>query len=253
MNFCDLREKKIIVTGASSGMGREICILLSRLNACVYLTGRSEEGLKKTLGKMQGSQHLSVAFDLCDFERYKEIFEKIVSGIGQLDGLVHFAGVRKTLPLKTTKLQSIREMFDVHLFAFFELIKFFSKKSIVKDDGGAVVVASSVLSIRGAPAVSAYGASKSAIDGAVRSLACELASKKIRVNSVAPGHVETEMNEAVQKSLPKEAFDQILKNHPLGIGRPVDVANLVAFLLSEEARWITGTTICIDGGFTARS
>ncbi|MCD6401334.1 MAG: SDR family oxidoreductase, partial [Anaerolineales bacterium] len=123
---------------------------------------------------------------------------------------------------------------------------------VIRSYGGSIVVASSVAALRGTPALTGYGASKAAVDGAVRSLACELASRKIRVNSIAPGHVETEMNLKVKETLSKEAYEQIVKSHPLGIGQPFDVANLVAFLLSDEAKWITGTTIPVDGGFSVK-
>lgn len=253
MNFCDLTGKNVIVTGASSGLGRATCIVLSRLNASVCLIGRDEVRLKDTASQMEGSGHQVVSFDLCDFNKYDEIFKYIVENMGKLNGLVHFAGIIKTLPLKVLKLNYLREMLEINLCAFIELVKFLTKKSVVVSDGGSVVVASSVSSLRGAPALTGYGCSKAAVDGAVRSLACELAAKKIRINSVAPGYIETEMNLAVKKTLPEEAYEQIVKSHPLGVGQPSDVANLVGFLLSDEARWITGATIPIDGGFTARS
>ena len=133
------------------------------------------------------------------------------------------------------------------------MARFFTKKAVVQPEGGALIGVSSVLSFRGAPALTGYGASKAAVDGLVRSLACELAPRKIRVNSIAPGHVETEMNLKVKETLSEEAYEQIIRSHPLGVGDPLDVANLTAFLLSNEARWITGATIPIDGGFSVRS
>jgi NAD(P)-dependent dehydrogenase (short-subunit alcohol dehydrogenase family) len=144
-------------------------------------------------------------------------------------------------------------MLDINVCAFVELVRFFSKKNICADDGGSVVAVSSVLSLKGAPAMTGYSCSKAALDGAVRSMSCELAERKIRVNSIAPGHVETEMNLVVKASLSAEAYEKIIFSHPLGVGTPDDVANLVAFLLSNEARWMTGATIPIDGGFNVRS
>lgn len=252
LKFCDLTGKNIIVTGASSGLGRATCIVLSRLNATVCLIARDKYRLEETASQMEGNSHIVVPFDLCDFTGYKNLFEHIVQHIGKLNGLVHFAGARKTLPLRVMKVDSLKELIEINLYAFIELAKFFTKKSVVHPEGGSIVAASSVLSLRGAPALTGYGASKAAVDGAVRSLACELASRKIRVNSIAPGHVETKMNLKVKETLSEEAYDQIIKSHPLGIGQPSDVANLVAFLLGDEAKWITGTTIPIDGGFSVR-
>jgi len=253
MIFCDLTGKKILVTGASSGLGRATCILLSKLNATVCLVARNQEKLEETKAQMAGQGHIVMPFDLQNFENYSDFFENIVNQIGRLNGLVHFSGIRKTLPLRIMKIDDIKAIFEINFFSFVELVKFFTKKNITSTEGGSIVVASSVLSLRGAAALTGYGSSKAAVDGAVRPMACELANRKIRVNSIAPGHVETEMNLAVQQTLSEEAFEQIIKCHPLGIGQPIDVANLVAFLLSDEARWITGTTIPIDGGFTVRS
>ena len=252
MEFCNLKGKNILVTGASSGMGRAACIRLSNLGATVFLVGRDEQRLAATMENMQGGLHTIIPFDLCNFNDYEQLFE-IIKPHGHLSGLAHFAGIRKTLPIRATKVNDLKDIFNINLFAFMELVRFFSRKNYAQPDGASIVAVSSVLSLRGAAALAGYGASKAAIDGAVRSFACELASKKIRVNSIAPGHVETEMNLAVKQTISEEAYEQIIKSHPLGIGMPEDVANLVAFLISDEARWITGAVIPIDGGFTARS
>jgi NAD(P)-dependent dehydrogenase (short-subunit alcohol dehydrogenase family) len=252
-NFCNLSGKKIVITGASSGLGRATSIAVSKLGATVCLIGRNEERLAQTVSEMEGGEHIAMPFDLQDFPEYKNKIKHIAEQMGDLHGFAHFAGIRKTLPLKVLKASHVRETMETHLFAFIEFVKFFSKKGIVSPNGGAVVVASSVAALRGAPALTDYSASKAAADAAVRCLACELASRKIRVNSVAPGHIDTEMNLAVKETLSMEAYDRIVNSHPLGVGKPEDVANLTAFLLSDEARWITGATIPIDGGFNARS
>lgn len=245
--MCDLSEKKIIVTGASSGLGRAAAVKLSALNAKVCLIGRDEAKLKETLSLMKTKGHLMLSADLKDFETYDDLFKKITGEMGKLDGLVHFAGIYKVIPLKIMKVDSIKEMLDINLLAFFELLKHFTKKNNVHDEGASIVGISSVASLKGAPALSGYASSKAALDGAVRSLACELAPRKIRVNSIAPGYVETSLS---GEQLPPEAIDRIRNAHPLGAGDPEDVANLVAFLLSNEAKWITGSTITIDGGFS---
>lgn len=253
MNFCDLHGKSIVVTGASSGLGRATCLLLDKLNATVCLIGRNEEELNNTVTGMNGDNHLVLPFDLCHFEEYSNIFKYISDTLGRLHGVVHFAGIRKTLPVRTTKIDHLRELFDINLYAFIEIVKNFTKRSIVSPDGASIIAVSSVLSLRGAPAMSGYGSSKAAVDGSVRSLACELAPKNIRVNSIAPGHVETEMNLKVRQTISEDAYNKIIQSHPLGIGHPSDVANIVAFLISDESRWITGATIPIDGGFLIRS
>ncbi|NSW87058.1 MAG: SDR family oxidoreductase [Syntrophobacteraceae bacterium] len=253
MNFCDLTGKNILVTGASSGLGRATSVLVSKLNGRVCLIGRNEAALDETLSMMEGAGHIIISIDLCDYSRYDWLFGAVTAEFGMLHGLVHFAGVRKTLPVKVLKTESLKQMLEINLNAFLELVRYFTRKHVPDPEGAAIVAVSSVSALRGAPAMTGYACTKAALDGAVRSLACEMAPRKIRVNSIAPGHVETEMNVAVKNTLSVEAYNQIIQTHPLGTGQPTDVANLVAFLLSDEARWITGTTIFIDGGFMARS
>jgi len=253
MTFCDLSKKNIVVTGASSGLGQATAILLSRLGATVCLIGRDEMRLKETIRRMNGKGHVVLPFELVKFDEYKEKFKYITENLGMLDGLIHFAGIRNTIPLKVLKNESIQKVFEINFNAFIQLSKYFSQKKNVSSEGGSIVAVSSVAALRGTPALTGYSSSKAAVDGAVRSLSCELAPKKIRINSIAPGHVETNMNLEVKKTLSDGAYEQIIESHPLGIGQPSDVANLAAFLMSDEARWITGTTIPIDGGFTARA
>ncbi|MDC1122023.1 SDR family NAD(P)-dependent oxidoreductase [Nitrospinaceae bacterium] len=249
----DLNNKNIIVTGASSGLGRAVAIKASRAGARVCLIGRNNKQLEETNSLMKKNDHFLLSTDLCDFDEYDKNFKNIVSSFGELDGLVHFAGIHMMLPLKVMKLDKLKEMLDINLLAFFELIKHFSKKNNFNKSGASIIGASSVMSLRGAPALSGYGCSKAALDGAVRSLACEFAPKKIRINSVASGFVKTPLNDKVFKALSPEAVDKIISSHPLGIGTPEDIANLVTFLLSDDARWITGSTISIDGGFSISS
>lgn len=253
MSFCDLKGKNIIVTGASSGLGRRTAVLLDHLNANVCIVGRNENELNNTLNSMKNKNHLVEPFDLCDFDNYRELFKRISIHMGALHGMVHFAGTRKTLPIKNIKIKHLNDVFNINVFAFFELVKQFTRKGIVDSDGASIIAASSVISLKGSPALSIYSSSKAALDGSIRSFASELASKNIRVNSVAPGHVETEMNLTVKNTISKDAYDKIINSHPIGVGMPIDISNLVAFLLSDEARWITGTTIPIDGGFLINS
>lgn len=252
MRFCDFKNKNILITGASSGLGRDLSILLSKLNANVCLIGRDKTRLEKTKSLMQDANHEILSFDLCNFEIYEEKFKYIVSKMGNLHGMAHFAGIEKKEPLKIISIKSMRDIFDINFYSFIELCKQFSKKAIVSLDGASIVAASSVASFRGIPSLTAYSASKSALNASIKTLSYELASKKIRVNGVAPGYVETEMNIKIKEKLSLEAYEKIIKDHPLGIGNPKQVSNLVVFLLSSEASWISGTTIPVDGGFTAK-
>jgi NAD(P)-dependent dehydrogenase (short-subunit alcohol dehydrogenase family) len=249
----DLKGKKIIITGASSGLGQVTAIQLSQLGAGVCLVGRNEKRLNETLSKMKSNEkHCILPTDLTHFDGYDALFKKIVENMGPLDGLVHFAGILKTLPLKVMKTEILREILDINLIAFLELTKYFTKKGNVNEKGASIVGISSVLSFKGAPAMSGYGSSKAALDGAVRSLACEFAAKKIRVNSIAAGFVPTPLR-GTAETLSQEAIAKIKNDHPLGVGAPEDIAYLAVYLLSDESKWMTGSTVTIDGGFSIAS
>ena len=250
-NLVDLSGKNIIVTGASSGIGRETCLLLGELGATLALVGRNRARLEETLKLLKSSGHVVECIDLSDVDDIPQRVKAISEQIGSLNGLVHCAGIRKTLPLKSVGSKSICETFDINVGAALGLMRGLRQKSVRAGEVSAVLV-SSVAGLVGEPAISVYSASKGALISMARSLAVELAGERIRVNCVAPGLVQTAMADEIAASLTPEQFEQIRLLHPLGIGQPRDVANSIAFLLSDASSWITGTTLVVDGGYTAR-
>ncbi|MFA6922350.1 MAG: SDR family oxidoreductase [Gallionella sp.] len=248
-NPMDLTGKRILVTGASSGIGRACAILAGQLGASVVLVARDETRLAETVGQMPGGEHMLMSFDLKELDRYEELFVRCASG-QKLNGIVHAAGIGPAMPIQSVSLATMREVMNINYFAFMELVKWFSKKKY--SSGGSVVGVSSVSGSAGWQGVSLYSGSKGAMDSSVRSLAIELAPKKIRVNSVVPSCIRTTMNDESISVGSDEAAKQILAKQPLGLGEPEDVANAVAFLLSDAAKFITGTQLVVDGGYLAQ-
>jgi len=251
MNPLDLTGRTILVTGASSGIGRETALLLSRLGARVVLNGRNEERLRDTLAGMEGDGHSIEPRDLAETETIAAWVQAIAARSGPLDGLVHSAGLHLTVPIRFHDAKKAESLFQVNVLAAMGLMKGLCRKGVRAERSSAVLVAS-IMGLAGQPGVAAYSASKGALIALARSLAVELAGDGIRVNCVAPGHVRTEMAEEVRQLLTSEQMAAIEKMHPLGLGDPLDVANAIAFLLAPASRWITGTTLVVDGGYTAR-
>lgn len=249
-NPMNLEGRTVLITGASSGIGRATSVLLSRLGAKTILAARNETRLQDTADLLEGRPFRVAPFDLAAGDEIPSWLESIVNEEGPLDGLVHSAGVHDTRPLRMTRTDHIEAVMNVNLVAGMMLAKGFRKKG-VHADASSLVFLSSVMAIVGQPAISAYAASKGALKSLAKSLAMELAREGIRVNCVAPGHVRTEMAEALEESLPADKFAKLVAMHPLGIGHPIDVARAVAFLIADTGRWITGTTLVVDGGFTA--
>ena len=249
--FCDFQGKNILITGASSGLGRATSILISQLGGHVCLVGRDATRLHETRSMLSGDGHMIAAFDLAIHEQYPELFARVLDEVGPLSGLAHFAGLYNSLPLRVSTPSKLDDLMKVNLYAFVELTRqLTNKKQFVDEKGCSLLAISSVVALRGIATMSAYAATKAAIDAVVRCLAIELAPRKIRVNSVAPGHIDTPMTQAMQlNTIQTEAITNL---HPLGLGKSADVANLAAFLLAEESKWITGASIPIDGGFLAR-
>jgi NAD(P)-dependent dehydrogenase (short-subunit alcohol dehydrogenase family) len=250
INPLDVSGRCFLVTGASSGLGREIAILLSQLGARVILVGRNKKELLKTVKMMEGENHVIKPFDLRDVDKIPRWLKDSGKETGPLDGLVHSAGVAITLPLRALNRNRIEETMDINFYAALILTKAFRQKGVCSN-GGSVVYISSVAGLIGVPGLSAYSSSKGALNAMCKSLAMELAKEKIRINCVAPGHVMTEIYKKTKTILPPENFEALEAAHPLGLGQPRDVANAVVFLLGDAGRWITGTTMVVDGGCSA--
>ncbi|MGN0375534.1 MAG: SDR family NAD(P)-dependent oxidoreductase [Butyrivibrio sp.] len=239
----DLTGKKILVTGASSGIGRATSIVLSQLGAQVILIGRNEIELKNTLGQMTDDIHRYYTYDLTDLDSISILMKRIVEDDGKkLDGMVHCAGISLRLPVRNLSYDNMDVVMKTNFYSFVELVKQYSHRN---SNGGSIVAISSVAAEDGGVGQTIYAASKAALDSAVKTLSKELARKGIRVNSVRPSYINTAMLEELKR---KTGNESIGHNQLLGIGEPEDVANLVAFLLSDASKFITGSNYLIDGG-----
>lgn len=245
MSIIDLTNKTYVVTGAGSGIGRETSKVLSDQGAKVIMFDLNIDGLEETMSLMNGEGHLYRACDLTDFEALPALINEVSELCGMIDGLVHCAGISSRKPLNVLKAKGFSKVMDINFYSFVELVRLVTKKKHFTD-GGSIVVMSSISSIRGFKAKSEYCVSKAAVDAFVRCMALELSDRRIRVNSVMPAEVLTplamkarEINAAVGAS------DFVA---PLGPSDPYEVANTIAFLLSDATKTITGTSILIDGG-----
>lgn len=234
-----------LITGATSGIGRDLAIRLSG-DRNLILVGRKETKLDELISQMSGSHKaLKLVIDL-DADRRQvalRLAELIQQDDLQIEALVHCAGTSKVMPMRQTDTDSIDTIFNVNVLSAMELIRPLLKKEN-KGSLRNIVLISSLASIRGEKGNAVYAASKGALNALTISLAKELAPK-VRVNSISPGTVETPMT---QVFLDSEAGAAHLQTYPLGVGHCEDITNLVNFLLSDEARWITGQNIVIDGG-----
>ncbi|MFA5848434.1 MAG: SDR family oxidoreductase [Bacteroidales bacterium] len=241
-NIFSLQGKSILVSGASSGIGRTIAIILSRQGANVFITGRNEQRLMETSRKLDGSGHNVIIADLTRGYDLQKISDKVTP----LDGIVFCAGIIDYMIAKNIDMTSLDDIMTVNFKSQIALYqKLHQNRKLNKNSS--LVFISSVSAISAVPATLAYAASKAAINSSVRILASELAKSKIRVNSISPGLIESPL---LQNSvLEKESIETSFSKYPLGPGKEEDVANTAVFLLSDASRWITGTTIIVDGGY----
>ena len=252
INLFNLENRAYLVTGAASGIGRATAILLSRLGAKTLCTDIDETGLKEMSAMLEGPGHEIRVFDLKNVHDVDRWMSEVAGSFGHLHGLVHAGGIPCVLPMKALGLEKVRETLLVNTESAFALAKAFAGPRIYAGGQGSIVFISSIMGLVGSPASVGYSLSKGAIDAMTRSLALEYAKKRIRVNAVAPGFVRTPMFEKTRLSWTKEQETRVEELHPLGLGDPDDVANAVAFLLADTGRWITGTVLVVDGGYTAQ-
>jgi NAD(P)-dependent dehydrogenase (short-subunit alcohol dehydrogenase family) len=240
-----LGGKTILVTGASSGIGKAIAIESSKMGANVIITGRNEERLKKTYYLLKGSGHGLIVADLS----VKEDIERLHKELPVIDGLVNCAGLTKVAPFSFATRDSFEEVMNVNFFAPTELTRLMVKTKKIRK-GASIVFISSVSGVYCSAVASAiYSSSKGAVNGLVKGVALDLAPKGIRVNSVNPGMIDTEI--FIGSAITDEQLKTDMLRYPLGrYGKPEEVAYAVIYLLSDAATWITGSNLLIDGGYT---
>lgn len=247
-----LDGRNIVITGASSGIGRQCAIECSKRGARLILVARNEKNLQETLEKMNGEGHSLVTLDLSLLDKIEGKLTPVMESFGKIHGLVHSAGTQVTAPLAQMKLEKQEAMFNLNYHAAMELSKLVTKKRYIPDTGISLVYIAAVFAFRGGSAVAGYSGSKGALLSSARSLAVELARKKVRVNCVSPGLIITDLVQDLIARLDEEQVSKKQEKHPLGFGKPQDIANACVYLLSDASRWVTGINLVVDGGVSVR-
>lgn len=249
VNPFSLENKAIIVTGASSGIGRQCAIDISKAGGRVILIARNKERLNETYSQLIGNGHQVFIQDILKIS--SSFINDVVEEFGQINGFVHCAGIEKTLPLKFLKMEDYRSLMETNTFSAFEIVRQLSNKKNISN-GASIIFLSSISSLIGRGGLTAYAASKGAINSAIKVMALELAKRAIRVNAISPGTILTPMMEQALKDMPDEQRIKRIESFPLGLGKPEDISNACIYLLSDASRWITGQNLIIDGGYTTR-
>lgn len=241
-----LTGKHILITGGSSGIGRQCAIRADQLGARVTLVARGEDGLRETLSMLGNREkHAYYALDLIQTDAIEPLVERIVSERGAVDGLCHAAGIGTVRMLKQTKPAFVEKMLRVHLYAFIELVRCLSAKGNM-NDGASLVGVSSVAAEAGNASQGAYAAAKAGMNGFVGPAAQELAGRGIRINTVAFAAVDTRSHQEFLCSINDK---NVLERQRLGTIDVQSAANAVMFLLSDACRYITGTVLPVYAGY----
>lgn len=233
-----LENKRILITGASSGIGKEVAVQCALMGAKLVISGRDNSRLSETLSLLAGEGHVSISADLTQVESIKELSAQA----GLIDGVVHCAGVDGVIPARMISKEFLDRVLEANFYAPTLLTQQLLAQKTLKD-GGSILFMTSIAAHTGTAGVGPYSASKTAILGLMRCLALEVAKRGIRVNSLSPGLIDTPL---VNKN--RAWLEEKARSYPLGLGQPVDVANAAVFYLSDASRKITGTAFHVDGG-----
>jgi NAD(P)-dependent dehydrogenase (short-subunit alcohol dehydrogenase family) len=249
-NPLDLTGKLVLVTGASSGIGRATAVVLSRMGARLILAGRRADALEETLAITENRElHLCSTFDLTRLDEIPKWVAEVVGTAGApLDGVVHSAGLSANIPLRAVSSSNIDRLMVPNVHAALLLLRGSTAKSVAAPSGMSIVLISSVAAIAPSLGLITYSATKSAINAIARSAAKELAGRNFRVNSIIPGYVRTPM--LINSADAITDFERIENKQFLGIIEPEEIGVMAAYLLSNAARSITGSQFVMDGGFT---
>ncbi len=244
-NPFDLSGKKILVTGASSGIGYETCLAISRQGGTFIAIARRVELLEKLIEE-SGNEN---SFILADLSQTEDI-QKIVELMPNIDGIVHSAGIVTLAPVKFYSKELMNSIRETNFDSIALLINLITKKKKI-NKGSSIVLVASIAGLFGMKGNGIYAASKGALIAISKVWASEFSSNRIRVNCVSPGMVKTEITNKSIEDLSLEVIQQDEKKYPLGYGEAIQVANPIIFLLSEASSWITGQNLILDGGRTS--
>ncbi|MDR1376560.1 MAG: SDR family oxidoreductase [Synergistaceae bacterium] len=245
-------DQWMLVAGASRGIGRATALLLLEEGYSVVASARSVESLEG----LEGAYDNRLKILPCDFaqiEKLEGYVSKVAGLTGGISGMLYAAGTQKTLPLTQSKFPLAEEIFRVNTFAALELIRLFAKKGAYSSEGASFVLLSSLAAHEGALGTAMYGASKGALEGFIPAASAELVMKKIRLNALSLGVVQTDMSMQFIEKMSEKQKEALHAEYPLGLGEPEDAAAFIVCLLSEKARWITGQTFTLDGGHSIRA
>ena len=248
-NPFSLEGKTVLVTGASSGIGRGTAIECAKMGAKVVLSGRNEARLQETLASLEGGGHVVLSGDL----NSEDIRTGIVQKTPVLNGIVHCAGISQIKMAKFMDLPSLEGVFQTNVFSPLMLNTLLLKKKKIQKNSSIIFISSISGVYRSQIGEGGYGATKAALAGYVKSLALELSAQEIRVNTIHPGVVETPLLEVSNGTFGEEELDALRQKYPLKrFGKPEDIARCAVYLLSDASSWMTGSSILIDGGFTLK-
>lgn len=248
-----LEGKVIVISGAASGIARQCAVSCSKMEAKLILLDMNEEGLKETMTMVdRPDEHYMACVNLLDYERVSQVVKEGVEKAGKITGVLNCAGISTTNLFKLTKPEELDKFFKVNVYTGYFLTQECTKMGNFSKEGGSIVFFSSVAGSFGEVGKATYGMTKASLLNLAKHLACELSRKKIRVNSISPGAIETPINMNLPHMKDPEKRAALEAQHLLGLGQTNDIANACIYLLSDASRWVTGTNLFVDGGFSAK-